>query len=238
MVKFPMQVRCIKDNNLLFGKRNQDTCFFYRVQDDGGLKYSHVSDLNIESFLSFADSKFMDVMNSCIVWIKRKRMVRPCDVVDYLVEHNPLSVDKNSSQIIYRSFMARFIAQTAYCSTENYAKGAISYYLIKLQHGDSYFEYYPYQLKLPHVLLPYCTISAHSTEEFCDAEGLRYVKIKLIVRYKDRTAPTELGNKMIENLASLSPNLDPEYKRRIQISLKLYDRYLEQNNKVRRVVKR
>lgn len=228
MNKNTCKIYRIKDNQILFGRGNQDTSFVYRQKNNKSMEFSHVYDAEMESYYQNIDSKFVDIIQNCLPWIYEKGEASFEECYVFLIEQNPLQLETSFAQRFYPNIMTKFASYVSLHTVKDYkdAKGHCS--LVEIQHGKTLVKHYPVHLSFPYVLMPYCTLSVKKiSDENDDATTIR---LKPIVKYNDKTAPTELGHELSKVLCELSVNTNCVYEQVTKMTIRLYDKYKEQTN--------
>lgn len=188
MNKYVCKVHRIKDNEVLFGKKFQDTSFIYRQNNDNSVEFSHICNVEMESFYQYVDSKFVDIMQKCLPWIYEKDEVSFVECSDFLIEQNPLQLEKSFAQRFYPNIMTKFASYVSLHSEKDYINARDSYNLVEIQHGKTFVKHYPIHLSLPYVLMPYCLLSVKKINDREGTDDNTSVKLKLIVKYKDKNS--------------------------------------------------
>lgn len=225
-----IKVNRIKDHTVLFGKDKEDTNFIFKENEDGNLEFSHFSDDRIAIFFSYVDTSFATIIEDSILWIFKKGEVPMEKLFAHIAKQNLLNMKSSSTKQFYKHLLCKFISLAATSSLQNFHNGSDYYDLVEIQHGKNFVKHYPVQLNQPYILFQYCTISAIKKEETIETEGKKCKKIKLIVRYHDKTAPTHLGDELSEALALLSTTTNSAklYEKISQMSIRLHNKYTEQ----------
>ena len=228
MNKGTCKIYRIKDNQILFGKKNQDTSFIYKQKDDKSMEFSRVCDVEMESYYQYIESKFVDIIQLCLPLIFEKGEVSFEECAALLTKQNPLQLETNFAQRFYPNIMTKFASSVSLHTTNDYMDAKERYSLVELQHGKTFVKHYPVHLSFPYVLMPYCTLSVKKIyDENDDAATIR---LKPIVKYKDKTAPTELGHEISKVLCELSVNANSVYEQVTKFAIRLYNKYQEQSN--------
>lgn len=228
MTQNACKVHRIKDNEILFGKKSQDTSFVYRQNDDKSMTFLDVNDIEMKSFYQYIDSKFIDIIQGSLPWICEKGEVSFEECSDFLIEQNPLQLEKSFTQRFYSNIMTKFASNVSLYSENDFLNTRDNYNLVEIQHSKMFVKHYPIHMSLPYVLMPYCMLSVKKIEDNNGIEDNTIVKLKPIVRYKDKTAPTKLGLELSEVLDKLSVNPNSIYERVSKMSIMLYDKYQHQ----------
>lgn len=228
MNKGTCKIYKIKDKQILFGKKNQNTSFIYRQNDDKSVEFSHVCDLETESYCQYIDSKFVDIIQNSLPWIYEKGEVSFEECSDYLIEQNPLQLKADFAQRFYPNIMTKFASYVSLHTVNDYMDAKERYSLVEIQHGKTFVKHYPVHLSFPYVLMPYCTLSVKKIED--ENDDATTIRLKPIVKYKDRTAPTELGHELSKVLCELSVNTNSVYEQIAKMTIRLHDKYQEQSN--------
>lgn len=218
----------IKDNQILFGKKNQNTSFIYRQKDDKSMEFSHVCNVEMESYYQYIDSKFVDIIQSCLLWIYEKGEASFEECSAFLIEQNPLQLETDFAQRFYPNIMTKFASYVSLHSEKDHKDAKERYSLVEIQHGKAFVKHYPVHLSFPYVLMPYCTLSVKKING--ESDDATTIRLKPIVKYKDKTAPTKLGYELSEIQNELSVNSDIVYERVSKMAIRLYDKYQEQLN--------
>lgn len=233
-VSYMKKRRCkilkIKHNTILFGKKNQDTSFVYKQNDDKSMVFLNVGNEEMDSYYQFIDSKFVDIIQICIPWIFEKKEVSFEECSDFLIEQNPLQLEKSFALRFYPHYMTKFASFVSLHSEKDYMEARDNYKLVEIQHGKIFVRHYPVNLSFNYVLMPYCVLSVKKINVPNEIEGNSTIKLKLIVKYKDKTAPTELGYELSDVLNDLSIDANGIYERITKIAIRLHDKYQEQSN--------
>lgn len=230
MKKSRRKILKIKHNTILFGKKNQDTSFVYKQNDNHSMVFLNLGNEEMYPFYQFIDSVFVDIIQICIPWIFEKKEVSFEECADFLIEQNPFQLERSFARRYYPHYMSKFASFVSLHSEKDYMEARDKYTLVQIQHGKTFVEHYPVTLSYDYVLMPYCVLSVKKINDTNGIEGNSTIKLKLIVKYKDKTAPTELGYELSNLLSDLSINANHIYERVTEIAIKLYDKYQEQSN--------
>jgi len=218
----------IIDGHILLGKRRQNTGFVYSVTKNGRLRFSNIESSKTESLLTYIDSALPQIISKLLPWIYKRGGATFSDVCKTLVKDNPLELEEKFSLVFYKNLLAKFASGLVSYMVDDNGTIINACDFIYVQHGKYFQKVWPIQTQLPSVLMPY--LSFDVVRKKCDysENGINYRVLKLIVKYVDKTAPTQLGNDLSKSLCEVDLQNNALFDTITAMSCRVHDKYIEQ----------